>query len=37
MQSKKLLSYWDAYKQLFYDAVKSTKILPFYPHYGAQL
>ena len=26
-----LLSYRDAYKQLFYDAVKGAKILPFYP------
>lgn len=30
-RAKKLLSYWDAYKQLFYDAVKSAKALPFYP------
>lgn len=28
---KKLLSYWDAHKQLFYDAVKGAKALPFYP------
>ena len=31
MQSKKLLSYWDAHEQLFYDAVKGAKALPFYP------
>ncbi|WP_299186355.1 hypothetical protein [uncultured Campylobacter sp.] len=31
MQSKKLLSYWNAHKQLFYDAVKGAKALPFYP------
>ena len=30
-RAKKLLSYWDAYKQLFYDAVKGAKALPFYP------
>jgi hypothetical protein len=30
-RAKKLLSYWDAHKQLFYDAVKGAKILPFYP------
>ena len=28
-RAKKLLSYWDAHKQLFYDAVKGAKILPF--------
>ena len=30
-RAKKLLSYWDAHKQLFYDAVKGAKALPFYP------
>lgn len=30
-RAKKLLSYWDAHKQLFYDAVKGGKALPFYP------
>ncbi len=30
-RAKKLLSYWDAHKQLFYDAVKGAKVLPFYP------
>ena len=30
-RAKKLLSYWDAHRQLFYDAIKSAKILPFYP------
>ena len=30
-RAKKLLSYWDAHKQLFYDAVKGAKILLFYP------
>lgn len=29
--AKKLLSYRDAHKQLFYDAVKGAKALPFYP------
>lgn len=29
--AKKLLSYWDAHKQLFYDSVKGAKALPFYP------
>ena len=30
-RAKKLLSYRDAHKQLFYDAVKGAKALPFYP------
>lgn len=30
-RAKKLLSYWNAHKQLFYDAVKGAKALPFYP------
>jgi len=30
-RAKKLLSCWDAHKQLFYDAVKGAKALPFYP------
>ena len=30
-RAKKLLSYWDAHTQLFYDAVKGAKVLPFYP------
>ena len=30
-RAKKLLSYWNAHKQLFYDAVKGAKVLPFYP------
>ena len=30
-RAKKLLRYWDAHKQLFYDAVKGAKALPFYP------
>ena len=30
-RTKKLLSYRDAHKQLFYDAVKGAKALPFYP------
>ena len=30
-RAKKLLSYWDAHKQLFYDAIKGAKALPFYP------
>ena len=30
-RAKKLLSYWDVHKQLFYDAIKGAKILPFYP------
>ena len=28
-RAKKLLSYWDAHKQLFYDAVKGAKFRPF--------
>lgn len=28
-RAKKLLSYWDAHKQLFYDAIKSAKFCPF--------
>nr|WP_314376966.1 hypothetical protein [uncultured Campylobacter sp.] len=27
-RAKKLLSYWDAHKQLFYDAVKGAKAYP---------
>lgn len=30
-RAKKLLSRWDAHKQLFYDAIKGAKALPFYP------
>lgn len=30
-RAKKLLSYRDAHKQLFYDAIKGAKILSFYP------
>lgn len=30
-RAKRLLSYRDAHKQLFYDAVKGAKALPFYP------
>ena len=30
-RAKKLLSYQDAHKQLFYDAIKGAKALPFYP------
>ena len=30
-RAKKLLSYWNAHKQLFYDVVKGAKALPFYP------
>ena len=36
MQNKKLLSYWDAHEQLFYDAIKSAKIPPLLSAYGAQ-
>lgn len=36
-RAKKLLSYWDAHKQLFYDAIKGAKGFTLLPAYGTQL